>query len=370
MTGRGANAIIEAGTVALQCSAGRGYARKSCARIQPGRRSELPNFKKNRRRDMKHQIVFLDRDTIAPGITLKKPSFDHSWVDYPQTYPEQVAERLDGASIAVVNKVPIRKSAIEQLPKLELIAVAATGTDIIDKHVCREQGITVSNVRGYATHTVPEHTFALILALRKSLLGYRDDVRHGEWQRANQFCFFAHPIGELRGKRLGVIGRGSIGKSVGEIGGAFGMDVVFAEHKGAKRIREGYTAFDEVIESSDVITLHCPLTNATRQLIGLPELRRMKSDALLINTARGDLVNEDDIATAIDRKMIGGAAFDVATREPPPKDHPFMHLLDAPNFILTPHVAWASREAMQVLVDQLIDNIERFVAGDPANVVT
>lgn len=319
---------------------------------------------------MKHRIVFLDRDTIAPETELRKPVFEHSWTDYLQTYPEQVAERLENATIAVVNKVPIRKAVIEQLPQLKLIAVAATGTDVIDKHVCNDLGIIVSNVRGYAVNTVPEHTFALILSLKRSIPGYREDVRRGEWQRVNQFCFFTHPIGELRGKRLGLIGQGSIGRSVGDIGRAFGMDVVFAEHKAADRVRDGYTEFDQVIETSDVLSLHCPLTNATRHLIALPELRRMKPEALLINTSRGELVNEDDVANAINRKMIAGAAFDVTSREPPPADHPFMNLLDAPNFILTPHVAWASHEAMRVLADQLIDNIEGFVAGEPANVVS
>lgn len=318
---------------------------------------------------MKHRIVFLDRDTLAPEIELRKPGFEHRWIDFLRTYPEQVAERLEDATIAVVNKVPIRKAVIEQLPKLKLIAVAATGTDIIDKQACHELGIVISNVRGYAVTTVPEHTFALMLALKRSIPGYRDDVRRGEWQRANQFCFFTHPISELRGNRLGLVGAGAIGRSVGEIGRAFGMDVVFAEHKGKETVRDGYLGFDEVVETSDVLSLHCPLTEATRHLIALPELRRMKPGALLINASRGDLVNEEDVANAIKRKMIGGAAFDVASREPPPPDHPFMDLLDAPNFILTPHVAWASREAMQLLADQLIDNIEGFVAGEPANVV-
>lgn len=318
---------------------------------------------------MSHQIVFLDRDTLAPGIELRPPVFEHTWVDYPQTYPEQVAERLENSTIAVVNKVPVRKAAIEQLPGLELIAVAATGTDNVDKQVCRERGVVVCNVRGYAVNTVPEHTFALILALKKSIHGYRDDVKSGEWQRANQFCFFNHPISELRGGRLGIIGRGSIGIRVGELGHAFGMDVVYAERKNAVQVRPGYTHFDEVIAGSDVLTLHCPLTSETKDLIALPELRRMKSHACLINTSRGGLVKEHDIVTAIEKKMIGGAAFDVTAREPPADNHPFLHLLDKPNFILTPHIAWASREAMQVLADQLIGNLESFVNGEPVNVV-
>ncbi|MDX1513408.1 MAG: D-2-hydroxyacid dehydrogenase [Gammaproteobacteria bacterium] len=318
---------------------------------------------------MKHQIVFLDRDTIAPGIELRRPEFNHAWVDYPQTYPEQVADRLDGASIAVVNKVPVRKTALEQLSSLRLIAVAATGTDNIDKQVCRQRGVVVCNVRGYAVNTVPEHTFALMLALKKSIHGYRDDVKAGEWQRANQFCFFTHPVSELKGSRLGIVGSGSIGARVGELGRAFGMEVVYAERKGAESVRPGHVSFDEVIEGSDVLSLHCPLTRDTKNMIALPELRRMKSDAFLINTSRGGLVKEEDLVTAIEKKMIGGAAFDVTAKEPPAADHPFMHLLDKPNFILTPHIAWASREAMQTLADQLIDNIESFVSGEPVNVV-
>lgn len=318
---------------------------------------------------MHHQIVFLDRDTIAPGVQLRRPAFDHSWVDYPQTYPEQVAERLEGATIAIVNKVPIRKSALEQLPSLELIAVCATGTDNIDKQSCKERGVVVCNVRGYAVNTVPEHTFALILALKKSIQGYRNDVRSGEWQRANQFCFFTHSITELRGGRLGIFGRGGIGRRVGELGTAFGMEIMYAERKGADGLREGYTAFGEVVERSDVLTLHCPLTDETRDLIALPDLRRMKNDAFLINTSRGGLVNEEDLVTAMEKKMIAGAAFDVTEREPPAEDHPFMHLLDEPNFILTPHIAWASAEAMQALADGLIHNLECFITGKPVNVV-
>jgi glycerate dehydrogenase len=318
---------------------------------------------------MRHHIVFLDRDSLAPGIDFKKPGFDHLWTDYPQTHPEQVAERLEGATIAIVNKVPIRRDALEQLTDLRLIAVAATGTDIIDPDICRARGITVSHVRGYATSTVPEHTFALILALKKNLPGYREEVKRGEWQRASQFCIFSYPIGELRNSRLGVVGRGSIGTAVADIGTAFGMEVVFAEHKNAEGVRDGYMAFDEVIETCDVVTLHCPLSEATEHLIALPELRRMRPNALLINTARGGLVKEEDVVTALRRGMIGGAAFDVTSTEPPPADHPFMELVDAPNFILTPHIAWASREAVQALSDQTIDNIESYVGGAPANVV-
>ncbi len=318
-----------------------------------------------------HHIVFLDRQTVAPEIEVRRPGFEHSWQEYGQTTPEQVVERAREATILIDNKVPLSGEILAQLPKLQMIAVAATGTDCVDKAWCAENGVVISNIRGYATETVPEHTFALILALKRALVGYRQDVIDGEWQRSGQFCFFTHPISGLAGNVLGIIGEGSIGQSVAEIGKAFGMTPKFAAHKGVEGLGPLYTPFDEVIETSDVITLHCPLLPQTANTIALPELKRMKKTAIVVNTARGGLVNEADLATALRDGLIAGAGFDVVTPpEPPADDNPLLGLLDLPNFILTPHVAWASREAQQELVDQLIDNIEAFVAGEPANVVS
>ncbi len=318
-----------------------------------------------------HHIVFLDRQTVAPEIEVRRPGFEHSWQEYGQTTPEQVVERAREATILIDNKVPLSGEILAQLPKLQMIAVAATGTDCVDKAWCAENGVVISNIRGYATETVPEHTFALILALKRALVGYRQDVIDGEWQRSGQFCFFTHPISGLAGNVLGIIGEGSIGQSVAEIGKAFGMKPLFAAHKGVEGLGPLYTPFDEVIETSDVITLHCPLLPQTANTIALPELKRMKKTAIVVNTARGGLVNEADLATALRDGLIAGAGFDVVTPpEPPADDNPLLGLLDLPNFILTPHVAWASREAQQELVDQLIDNIEAFVAGEPANVVS
>jgi glycerate dehydrogenase len=317
-----------------------------------------------------HRIVFLDRDTLEAGVNVRRPQFAHEWQEYARTAAGQVAERLRGADIVITNKAPLRRETLEQLPDLRLIAVAATGTDIIDKTCCRERGIVVSNIRGYAVSTVPEHTFALILALRRAIVGYREDVRRGEWKRAAQFCFFTHPINELHGSRLGIMGEGSIGQGVAAIGRAFGMHVMFAAHKGVEGLGPLYTPWDEVLETSDVITLHAPLTARTRNMIAAPEFRRMKRGAIIVNTARGGLVDEEALATALHEGLIGGAGFDVVTVEPLPDDHVFRKLLDLPNFILTPHVAWASHEAMQVLADQLVDNIEAFVRGEPRNVVS
>jgi len=292
-------------------------------------------------------------------------------MEYAWTTARQVPERLaDGADIVITNKVPLREATLAQAPKVRLIAVAATGTDIVDVGWCREHGIAVCNIRGYAIDTVPEHTFALIFALRRNLLAYHDAVRRGRWQASGQFCFLDYPIRDLRGSALGIIGEGVLGQAVARIGRALGMRVMFAAHKGRSGQGKMYTPWEDVLAQSDIITLHSPLTPQTRAMIAMPEFRAMTRRPLLINTARGGLVNEADLATALREGLIGGAGFDVLTAEPPAEGNPLLGLLDMPNFILTPHVAWASDEAMQVLADQLIDNIENFVRGEPSNLVT
>lgn len=316
-----------------------------------------------------HKIVFLDRATIAPQIRLRTPAFAHELVVHDHTQPQQVVERLAGASIAIVNKVPLTAAALEQLPELRLIAVAATGTDCIDKAYCQERGIAVSNIRGYALNTVPEHTFALMLALRRNVVAYRDDVLAGEWQRSGQFCFFNHAIHDLGGARLGIIGEGVLGQRVAEIARAFGMVPLFAAHKGRSGLGPLYTPWDEVLATSDIITLHSPLTPQTRGMIAMPEFRAMARRPLIINTARGGLVDEEALVQALDEGLIAGAGFDVAAGEPPAADSPMMRIAARPNVILTPHVAWASDEAQQALADQLFDNIDNFVAGTPSNLV-
>jgi glycerate dehydrogenase len=316
-----------------------------------------------------HSIVFLDRATLAPSVRLRKPAFPHAWTEHERTHPADVAARLAGATIAVDNKVPLRRDVLERLPDLRMIAVAATGTDCIDKDCCRERGIVVSNVRGYAVHTVPEHVFALILALRRSLCAYRDAVRRGAWQAARQFCFFSHPIDDLHGANLGIVGEGALGQGVAQLGRAFGMNVMFAAHKGKSGLGPLYTPFEEVLETADAITLHCPLLPETSAMLAMPEFRRMRRRPVLVNAARGGLVVEEDLERALDEGLLAGAAFDVAMPEPPAADSTIMRLAARDDFILTPHVAWASAQAQQALADQVIDNIERFASGAPANVV-
>ena len=306
------------------------------------------------------RIVFLDRGTIGPAVQLTRPSFPHEWTEYPSTRDEEVVERLAGAQIAITNKVAIRQRHLEQLPALKLVAVAATGCDVIDLDACRERGIPVRNVQGYAVSTVPEHTFALILALRRSILSYRNEVLAGAWEKSGQFCFFSHSIGDLAGTTLGIIGEGAIGQSVARIGQAFGMQTLFAAHKGVDGMGPLYTPFDEVIACSDVITLHCPLTPQTRGLIGIEEFRRMRRKPLLINTARGGLVVEKDLVTALDEGLIAGAGFDCLTSEPPAADHLLRAVWGRPNVIVTPHVAWASENAMKTLWEQVVRNVETY----------
>jgi glycerate dehydrogenase len=315
------------------------------------------------------KIVFLDRATIAPEVTLRRPAFPHTLTEYQQTAPDEVLDRLAGATIAIVNKVQLPDEVLAKLPDLKLIAVAATGTDCVDKAWCQAHGVAVTNIRGYALRTVPEHTLALMLALRRSIVPYREDTLAGEWQKSGQFCFFNHPIRDLGGARLGIIGEGVLGQRVAELAKAFGMIPMFAAHKGKTGLGPLYTPWEEVLETSDIITLHCPLTPETRNIIAAPEFRRMRRRPLLINTARGGLVNEEDLEEALDEGLISGAGIDVTLPEPPPADGPLMRIARRQNAIVTPHVAWASIEAQQTLAGQLIDNIESFVAGNPTNLV-
>lgn len=315
-------------------------------------------------------IVFLDRGTLSPQTTLRKPQFPHELRLHERTSADEVAQRIADADVVVTNKVKLPATAIAQARRLRFIAVAATGTDNVDLDACRARGIVVSNIRNYAVNTVPEHTFALVFALRRSICAYRDAVRAGRWQAAGQFCFFDHPIRDLAGSTLGIIGDGVLGEAVATLGRALGMRVLFSGYKGRKDQGTLYTPFEETLARADILTLHCPLTRDTRNMIGAREFALMQRRPLLVNTARGGLVDEAALGPALEAGQIAGAGFDVVSVEPPPPDHPFVKLLDRPDFILTPHVAWASAEAVQSLVDQLVDNIEAFVRGEPANVVT
>ena len=230
------------------------------------------------------RVVFLDRASLK--AKLRAFAFPSVYTEHQKTAVDQIVSRLAGAEVAIVNKVPMRADTLRQLPQLKMIAVAATGYDVVDIPYCKEHGIAVANIRNYAVHTVPEHAFAMILALRRNLLAYRQDVEAGVWNKSEQFCFFTHDIGDLHGATLGIIGEGAIGQATAAIGRAFGMRVLFADHAPPKMDGVSFTPHDTVLAESDVISLHCPLLPATRNLIDIRAFRKMKRNALLINTAR------------------------------------------------------------------------------------
>jgi glycerate dehydrogenase len=297
---------------------------------------------------------------------LRAPGFEHEWCEYPDTAPELLVERLRGASIAVTDRVSLPREALEQLPDLKFIAVAATGVDGIDLEFCRSRGIAVSNVRAWAV-SVPEHVFALILALRRNLLAYHEAVQSGAWQRSESYVLQLEPMPQaLYGGTLGIIGHGSLGQAVAKLAAAFGMQVIIAEHKGVAAVRPGRVAFDEVLKRSDVLVILCPLTQQTRGMIGGEELALMHRNALLVNCARGGIVDEAALAAALKRGDIAGAGLDVLEHEPPRAGNPLLDLKQA-NLIVTPHAAWVSEQSLLALAEQLIGNIEAFVAGAPRN---
>jgi glycerate dehydrogenase len=310
------------------------------------------------------RIVFLDRDSLPWPV--RKPSLPHDWQEYPNTRPEQRLERLQGVTVAISNKVVMDRQLLLQLPQLKLIAVAATGVNLIDLDACRELDIAVSNIRHYADTTVAEHTMMLMLALRRNLMAYQQSVQAGEWQQSQQFCLMQHPVQDLAGSTLGIVGKGALGESVARLARAFGMNVLFAERRQARQLRPGYTLFDEVLQRADVLSLHCLLTDDTRHLIGSRELAQMKPGAILINTARGGLVDPAALAQALRQGRIGAAGIDTLETEPPRDGNPLLDTsLD--RLIVTPHCAWLGSGALAALSEQLIGNIELFLQGTPRN---
>lgn len=312
-------------------------------------------------------IVLLDRRTFAETIGFPAPGIEHChWREYPTTTPKQLVERAADAEVIITNKVPVGAEALEQLPRLRLIAVAATGVDHIDLEAARTRGVAVCNVGDYATESVAEHVFAMLLALRRQIVHYYRAVLNGDWSRSPIFTLNDRVMDDLAGFALGIIGAGTLGQAVTRLGVAFGMRVWLAERRGAEVTRAGYTPFDEVLRHSDVISLHVPLNADTRHLIGHVELALMKPGAILVNTARGGVVDEAALADALRSGRIGGACVDALSREPPPPDHPLLSP-DLPNLLITPHIAWASRQAQQTLAREVVMNIEAYFRGEQRN---
>ncbi len=315
------------------------------------------------------QIVFLDKDPIPSHIKFRAPHFSHQWQEYAHTPDELRETRLKEASIAISNKVVLDASLLAKLPKLKLIALTATGFNHIDTNYCKAHNIGVCNIQDYAGQSVAEHTFAMLFSLRRRLNEYRQDIANGMWQQNKQFCFFNAPIREIKGSTIAIVGSGNLGHAVAKMARALEMNVIFAERKNATQIRAGFTPFEQALAEADVISVNCPLTTDTLNLIDASEFALMKPEAIVINTARGAIVNETALINALLEKRIAGAGMDVCSAEPPDANHIFMQHLNLPQLLLTPHVAWGSCKALQTLADQLIDNIEAFIAGKPQHLV-
>lgn len=261
------------------------------------------------------KIVFLDRATVT--VSLRAVRLPHAWQEYPLTGPEETIERLRDATVAITNKVTIDERILKHTPALKLIAVAATGYNVIDVDVCRARGITVCNVRDYAQTGVTEHCLMLMLALRRQLMAYRSRLMAGDWQKSPGFCLQEPALHDLKGSTLAIIGSGTLGKSLATVAKALGMHVIFADRKGADNVRPGYVSFNEALAQADVVSLHCPLIPETRELIGAAEFSKMKRSAILINTARGGIVDEAALLGALQTEQISGAGIDVLSEEPP-----------------------------------------------------
>lgn len=306
------------------------------------------------------KAVFLDATTLGNDLDLAPlEQATGGMVKHDTTSQEQVSERIRGFDTVLVNKIVLTREHFENCPELKTIAVVATGLNNIDQEAARDHGIQVLNVTNYGRSTVAQHTMALMLALATRLLDYDRDVRAGRWAQSDMFCLMNHPIMELEGRTLGIVGYGDLGQGVAERAKAFGMNILLGARPGQSAGEvDGYPRLplDELLSQVDVLSLHCLLTDETRNLIGARELRMMKPDALLINTSRGGLVDEEALAEALRAGVIAGAGFDVLTEEPPRNGNPLL-AGDIPNLIVTPHSAWASQEARQRIVEITARNL-------------
>lgn len=314
------------------------------------------------------RVVFLDRASLDKG------DIDYSCIDtgllewhaYDQTGPSEVLERINDADVIVSNKVQIREADLSQAHSVKLICVAATGTNNIDLESARRHDVTVCNARGYATASVVEHVFGLMIALTRNSSDYWQASIDGRWEQSEQFCYLHKPISELSGKTLGIIGYGELGQAVARIARALGMRVMVSQRPGSQVVSEGRHCLDEVLGQSDVITLHCPLAENTRNLINQHAFTLMQEHAILINTSRGGIVNEMDLMVALQTNRIAAAALDVLLEEPPLTSNALLRARLS-NLLVTPHVAWASRQARQRLLGEVLDNIMAFSQGRRRN---
>ena len=311
-------------------------------------------------------ITFLDRQTLGDVPNLNQLNELGNVTLHNTTRPEQVVERLQGQQVAITNKVVLDRATLDQLPDLRLICVAATGTNNVDTDYARQRDIAVKNVQGYSTPSVVQVTWTLMLTLLQRPKHFNDFVYSGAYSRHDTFTYFDPPFGEVAGQRLGIIGLGTIGKQVAKVGAAFGAEVAYVSSRPDApldpSLPDNYVRLplEELLSTSDMVSIHAPLNEDTEDMIAYSQLKSMSTHALLINTGRGGIVNEADLARAIDEGLIGGAGVDVFTQEPLPEDHPYLHVKHKDRLLLTPHLGWASVEARTRLLDGVCDNIRKF----------
>ena len=321
---------------------------------------------------MTERIVILDAETLNPGDLSWDAFHDLGEVTiHDRTSPSLVVERSTDVTAVITNKVPLNAESMQQLPRLQYIGVTATGFNIVDVHAATTHGVTVSNVPVYGTDSVAQHTIALILELARGIRAHDAAVKQGEWANGDDFCLPCGPIIELCGRTLGIVGLGRIGLAVARIGQAMGMRII-----ATGRTTEGpaivdgveveYVPIDQLFQQADVVSLHCPLTNSTAEMVNADQLKRMKSTAFLVNTSRGQLIDQPALAEALHQNQIAAVALDVLETEPPAKDNP---LLSAPRCLITPHVAWYAKEARARLLAMSAANLKAFFNGEPQNVV-
>jgi len=303
------------------------------------------------------KIVLLDAATLGTDVNLSLIEKEGDLMVYQITKPEETVDRIKDVDIIITNKVVIGKSEMEQAANLKLICVAATGMNNIDLNEAEKQNVSVANVKNYSTEAVAQHTISLILALQNSLVNFNKESKSGNWSKSPIFTMLNHPFYELKGKKLGIIGYGTIGKRVAEMAKVFGMEILVGKRKGVAYDDDKRVAFDYLLKESDIITVHTPLSENTQNLFGANEFKQMKSSAIIINTARGGIINEDDLFYALKDRIIRAAAIDVTEKEPIPANHP---LLGLENIIITPHIAWTSAESRKKLVDGIVDNIKGY----------
>ena len=313
------------------------------------------------------KAVFLDFSTMGDGLDLAAlRAITPDLAVYDHSDRDQVAARIRDADIVYTNKIHLTDELLEAAKKLKLIGLTATGTDNIDIVSAREHGIAVCNIRDYCTESVVEHVFGVLLMIAHSLPAFRKSVAAGEWQKAQDPFLLAHPIRELSAMTMGIVGYGALGRGVARTAKSFGMNVVVSARPGTSEIPSDRVSFLDVLEQADVISLHCPLNEQTRNLIGTAELRRMKNNAVLINTARGGLVDSAALAAALASGEIQAAAVDVLPTEPPVDGDPLLDY-EGGNLVITPHIAWATNEARQNAIDELAANTRAFLAGENRN---